>query len=85
MKLGRLGWVWVEQGLDMTNVNKVDRSSSPFPGHVVTIIQEEGKYYPISFPSAGDCVDTVCTALDKCPICPFPNLVPVFACVKEGK
>lgn len=70
-------------------MNKLDRTSHPSlvlaqAGHMVNAIQKEGKY-AISFPSPGNCVDTVCMALDKCPICPFPNLVHVFACGNEGK
>lgn len=57
----------------MANMNKLDRTCPPSlvlaqAGHVVIAIQEEGKYYPISSPSPGDCVVTVCVALLKCPI-----------------
>lgn len=55
MELGCLGWVWVEQGLDMTNMNKLDRTSPPSlvlaqAGHVVTAIQEELQILPHLLP-----------------------------------
>lgn len=57
-----MGTIWVELGLDITNVNKLDRTSPPSlvlaqAGHTVNAIQKEGKY-AISFPSPGNCVDT---------------------------